>query len=69
MHVTVKISKSLVDEFWALWSQGEYKGQRLGQAFFNHFYMHRMTEAPANLYEATESEARSIIQSLTDFTQ
>jgi deoxycytidine triphosphate deaminase len=37
----MKISKTLFDQFHKDWCNGLYAGQRYGQAFYNHFNLHK----------------------------
>lgn len=43
-----------------------YKGQRLGQAFYNHFNLHKLSdqESLKNLYERDGEHAKAIIREL-----
>lgn len=36
------ISKSMFDQFHIRWKTGEFASQRYGQAFYNHFNLHKM---------------------------
>lgn len=49
----------------ALWEQGAFEQQRLGQAFYNHFRLHALTDQASlhQLYEASEREAIRLISS------
>lgn len=66
-------SKSLVVEFYTLFNQGKFGSQRLGQAFHNHMKLHKCSN-PADkvlqdkLYELDGDEARSFIETYTDFS-
>lgn len=44
----------------------KYKGQRLGQAFYNHFNLHKLTdqESLKNLYERDGEHAQATIREL-----
>lgn len=65
---TVQFSKSLVDIFYRDFNNGLYQHQRLGQAFFNHFNLHKMNDSYlGNLYELDGDRARAIIASMTDY--
>ena len=53
--------------FFLLFKHNNYRGQRLGQAFFNHFALHKMRDQEqfAKLYEERdELKASSMIHSL-----
>lgn len=63
----VRFSKSLVSEFYAKFKNGDYAGQRLGQAFFNHFNLHKMNDNYLeNIYNVDDASARAIIAAMTD---
>lgn len=49
----------------------KFGNQRLGQAFYNHFDLHKMTDQNSlrNLYEKDGREATSLIGLLFDFSQ
>lgn len=65
---TVQFSKSLVDVFYRDFNNGLYPHQRLGQAFFNHFKLHKMNDNHlSNLYELDGDRARDMIASMTDY--
>ena len=67
----MKISKTLVDEFYRIRDQTKvYSEQRIGQAFYNHFDLHKVNSEKvelSKLYEADGQEARKIITSMTDY--
>ena len=53
--------------FFLLFKHDNYRGQRLGQAFFNHFSLHKMKDQEqfAKLYEERdESKAKNMIKAL-----
>jgi len=59
-------AKSL-NKFYMLFNHNNFKGQRLGQAFFNHFDLHKMKrhEQFEKLYQETDSKkARNLISKL-----
>jgi hypothetical protein len=44
-EITVcQIEQQKLDEFYRLFDQGRFSGQRLGQAFYNHFELNKMTQ-------------------------
>lgn len=49
---------------------GEFKGQRLGQAFYNHFELHKVSnqEQFNDLYELDDVEAVVMINLIFDFS-
>lgn len=66
----MNISKTLYDEFRKDWNTGKYAGQRLGQAFFNHFSLHKVDKKDDpfldRLYNADGSLAQSMISTMID---
>lgn len=69
----MNISKTLYDEFRKDWNTGKYAGQRLGQAFYNHFSLHKHDKKGDpfldRLYNADESQAKAMIATLIDGAQ
>ncbi|CAI8850808.1 hypothetical protein EMIT0324P_11883 [Pseudomonas chlororaphis] len=49
-----------------MWDRGIFKEQRLGQAFYNHFRLHHLSDQTAlyNLYEADGEKALVAISRL-----
>lgn len=45
MHIQASIDQSLYKEFLAKWNAGGYPHLRFGQAFYNHFNLHKMTQS------------------------
>jgi len=41
---SLQIERAAYEEFICLWSQGSFEHQRLGQAFYNHFKLHKLTD-------------------------
>ena len=41
---SLQIECAAYEEFVRLWSQGSFEHQRLGQAFYNHFNLHKLTD-------------------------
>ncbi len=62
----LEIERASYDEFLRLWGQGIFEGQRLGQAFYNHFRLHRLNDQlPIHgLYEADGEKALQAISRL-----
>ncbi|GAB5336116.1 hypothetical protein PFUM301597_06010 [Pseudomonas fluorescens] len=60
------IERAAYDEFLALWDRGEFKNQRLGQAFYNHFRLHRLSDQTRlnGLYESHGNKALSAISEI-----
>ncbi|QXI26186.1 hypothetical protein [Pseudomonas vanderleydeniana] len=59
----LEIERASHEAFQALWEQGQFGGQRLGLAFYNHFRLHRLTDQSVlqGLYEADGERARALI--------
>lgn len=64
------ISQSLFQDFSKDWNDGKYAGQRYGQAFFNHFYCHKVTgidrEALDRLYNMPSNDAKLFVKNMID---
>ncbi|WP_338524257.1 hypothetical protein NUH87_00735 [Pseudomonas batumici] len=59
----MEIESARYDEFLDLWEQGAFDQQRLGQAFYNHFRLHRLTDQAVlqGLYEIDGEKAGAVI--------
>ena len=57
------ISLSEYAKFKDHWARGDYTGLRFGQAFYNHFNLHRLTDQSGldTLYNATDDAAAKAI--------
>ncbi|MFJ2363334.1 hypothetical protein ACIPIN_06340 [Pseudomonas sp. NPDC087697] len=62
----LEIENAAYNEFLGLWNQGTFKKQRLGQAFYNYFHLHRLTDQAFlfGLYEADGEKALVAISRL-----
>lgn len=63
------ITLSEYSKFKDCWTQGDYTGLRFGQAFYNHFNLHRLTDQSVvnTLYNVTDdADAKAIIFNLID---
>ena len=51
------------------WERNEFEHQRLGQAFYNHFELHKLNDQDSllNLYEQDGIQAKEIILKLFEF--
>ncbi|MFY1662880.1 hypothetical protein [Pseudomonas sp. Pseu.R1] len=60
---SLQIERAAYEEFRCLWNLGNFEQQRLGQAFYNHFELHKITDQAAlrSLYEADGEKASSLI--------
>ncbi|QXI09913.1 hypothetical protein [Pseudomonas zeae] len=59
----LEIDSAAYAEFSGLWEMGSFNNQRLGQAFYNHFRLHRLNDQVLlqGLYEADGKKARAAI--------
>ncbi|WP_338525237.1 hypothetical protein NUH87_06235 [Pseudomonas batumici] len=59
----LEIESPRYDEFLELWERGAFDGQRLGQAFYDHFRLHRLNDQAVlqGLYEADGEKARAMV--------
>ncbi|MCU1732941.1 MULTISPECIES: hypothetical protein [unclassified Pseudomonas] len=59
----LEIERATYDEFLALWSQDAFKQQRLGQAFYNFFHLHRLADQTlvSNIYDTDGQKAITAI--------
>lgn len=67
MSTTVKqltLEKAAFDQFLASWKRGKFSGLRLGQAFYNEFALHKLSDqfALQGLYEKDGQDALDTIQ-------
>jgi hypothetical protein len=62
----LEIEEAAYNEFFGLWNQGRFEKQRLGQAFYNYFRLHRLTDQASlfGLYEADGEKALVTISRL-----
>lgn len=71
-NAAMNISKTLYDEFKKLWNAGAFPHQRLGQAFFNHFDLHKMDRTKDDtldrLYNADNITAEKMISTMIDWS-
>lgn len=68
--ITLSIPASSVKRFYAVAKQ--FTGERLGQAFYNYFDLHKCSSHysfRSKLYEADGKEARELIEQITDHSQ
>ena len=69
----MKFSASMIDEFRKDWSAGLFGTCRYGQAFYNHFKLHRVSifhtkiDEFEELWDCDRSRAEEIITSFTDW--
>ncbi len=62
----MEIERAAYEEFEQLWQLGSFDQQRLGQAFYNHFRLHKLNhQSPLHeLYEAKGKQALRLISRL-----
>ena len=62
----LEIETAKYEEFLELWRKGIFEQQRLGQAFYNHMNLHRLTnQSPLHaLYEADGEKALKLVKDL-----
>lgn len=61
--IPLQIERVAYEGFVRFWSQGSFEHQRLGQAFYNHFNLRKLTDQAAlhGLYEADGDKASRLI--------
>lgn len=64
----LEIEHAAYAEFLRLWDQGTSAQQRLGQAFYNYFQVHKVNDQRflSGLYEADGRKAKALIVRLFD---
>lgn len=67
--MSMSIEKAKWEDFCKAYKTKEYQGQRIGQAFYNYFNLHKMSNQDAlnGLYETDGDNAMLLIQELFDF--
>ncbi|WP_259156318.1 hypothetical protein [Pseudomonas sp. JAI111] len=65
-RIRPEIERATYDEFLALWDRGAFENQRLGQAFYNHFRLHRLSDQKLlhGLYESDGKKAMNAISEI-----
>ena len=60
------IEKKAYYNFCNMRHSGKFKGQRLGQAFYDHFKLHKLSDQDSlkNLYELEGKDAQQLISKL-----
>lgn len=61
-----EIEKKSYYNFCNMRYSGKFKGQRLGQAFYDHFKLHKLSDQDSlkNLYELEGKDAQQLISKL-----
>lgn len=64
------IEKKAFADFMRRWTEGRYRGQRLGQAFYNEYNLHRLSDQASlkGLYEADGEKAKALIDQIFTFS-
>lgn len=65
----LQLEKYAVAEFKKFWKANSFRGQRYGQAFYNHFRLHSIADQRQlqGLYEADGEAAEKIIANVFRF--
>lgn len=65
----LQIEKHAFDNFMMKFKKGKFGTQRLGQAFYDHFNLHRLTnqEALCNVWAKDGEHTQRCIQMICDF--
>jgi hypothetical protein len=65
-NLSLQIERAAHEEFFRLWAEGRFEHQRLGQAFYNHFSLHKLADQASlqGLYEADGEKASRLIMRL-----
>ena len=68
--MTLTIEKKEFDVFLKKLKQGDFKGQRVGQAFYNHFKLHKLKDQVFldNIYAKDGKHAINSILTLITFS-
>jgi hypothetical protein len=58
------IEAQAFEDFLRWYKEGRFHAQRLGQAFYNHFQLHKLTRTPAldAIYESNGDKALELIR-------
>lgn len=64
------IEQRSFQDFMRRWEAGTYRGQRLGQAFYNEYNLHRLSDQDSlrGLYEADSDVASALIRQIFTFS-
>ena len=65
-RIRPEIERATYDEFLELWDRGAFENQRLGQAFYNHFRLHRLSDQKLlhGLYESDGKKAMNAVSEI-----
>ncbi|RON20562.1 hypothetical protein BK660_16030 [Pseudomonas brassicacearum] len=67
-RIRPEIERATYDEFLALWDRGAFENQRLGQAFYNHFRLHRLSDQKL-IYGLYESDGKKAMNAISEIFQ
>ena len=64
------IEQRSFQDFMRRWEAGTYRGQRLGQALYNEYNLHRLSDQDSlrGLYEADGEKAKALIRQIFTFS-
>lgn len=65
----LQLERQAYNDFCALWADGEFPHLRYGQAFYNHFNLHKLNNQDQllNLYEKDGDAAKKVINQVFCF--
>lgn len=61
----LEVEAAKYEEFQTLWKRGAFEEQRLGQAFYNHLNLHKLTDQAA-LYEFYEADGEKALRMINE---
>lgn len=67
-ETNLQIERAAYDEFLRLWDSGAFENQRLGQAFYNHFRLHRLSDQ-SGLQALYEADGKQALKALVENVQ
>lgn len=69
-HAALEVEKAAYDEFLIQWNQDAFQQQRLGQAFYNFFNLHKLADQTllTDLYEAGGQKATALVSRIFNIT-
>lgn len=60
----LEIEVAVYNEFFGRWNRGMFEKQRLGQAFYNHFRLHRLSDL-ASLFGLCEADGEKALVTMS----
>lgn len=67
-RIRTEIESAAYDEFLELWDRGAFENHRLGQAFYNHFRLHRLRDQRL-LHSLYESDGKKALNAIAEIFQ